>query len=773
MAVVYHAYDTANDRDVAIKVLSLDLSSEESFLARFQRESELMRDLNHPNILRAYDYGQENELVYLVMSYYGGGTLKERINRTPLPLATIADFLTQISNGLGYAHSRGIIHRDVKPSNVLLHHASDKLVLSDFGIAKALSNTNSNRTGTIMGTPLYMAPEQFLAGGDQRSDIYALGIVLYQMLTGEVPFKGENIGFKHMTDPVPPLRTFGLNYDAKIEAVVTRALAKRPEARYQKVEDLNRAFQEAVREYAQSETQQATPEMFVGDAFNNEGPSGILPGQDSLSAVPVVLPTTTPLAKIDTAEREAVRSSNPLLFQATDQASPVVVPATRNPVVNNPNGPTFPMPVNTGPVEPVPSNSRPYVPLQQSRSRPDLPVTRSRPLDEDDTGEFAVKPQRKKGANPLIALLAGVLVVLALGGVGLFFLLNNTNQATPPGTGGSLLPGGLTSTPAGAATTQKPSSPVPATTAPTSNGRPVTGALPRNMRLLFTSSDTNDSNKQNIFYYDPLTGQLKQLTNLDKDSGPVWSPSGNMIAFQRRRDGGTEQYDIWLMSADGSGQKKIVDQAHNPAFRNNGSEIVYYSEVDKDLYTKLVDGTNAAPVRLTNDGKPKYGPVYSPDDTKIAYAQEDETGISQIYVIDTKPGATPSQVTRCANFNCVWPTWSPDGKQLAFSTREKSPAGLGGEIWTIYLDGSRATAIVTQNNGGGHNSHPFWVQDNRSSTGTRIYFNSDRGEGNNARIYVTDPNGTNQQLFVKHPGPKGDNDAALQDYAVNIFLLGG
>ncbi len=132
MSLVYHAYDNENAREVAIKVLSLDLSSEETFLTRFQRESELMRDLDHPNVLRAYEFGQDEDRVYLVMSYYGGGTIRDRLSQGRLGLGQTADYLEQIANGLAYAHSRNIIHRDIKPSNVLLHHASEKLVLSDF-----------------------------------------------------------------------------------------------------------------------------------------------------------------------------------------------------------------------------------------------------------------------------------------------------------------------------------------------------------------------------------------------------------------------------------------------------------------------------------------------------------------------------------------------------------------------------------------------------------------------------------------------------------------
>lgn len=795
MAVVYHAYDTANDRDVAIKLLSLDLATEESFLERFQRESELMRDLNHPNILRAYDYGQDGDLVYLVMSYFGGGTLKDRITQGALPLATVADYLSQVANGLGYAHSRGIVHRDVKPSNVLVHHASEKLVLSDFGIAKALSNANPARTGTIMGTPLYMAPEQFLAGGDQRADIYALGIVLYQMLTGEVPFRGEGIGFKHMTEPVPPLRTFGIDYEPALEAIVMKALAKRPEARFQKVEELALAFRNAVRDYSQSETRldvgsekppQAQFSAPWTDASGAED-SGILPGQDSLSAVSLVVPSaTTPLRLPD----EPVLNSNSVSFQATDLASPVSTAGSGSKEAKKPapdfgsSRPTDPLPaVTTGSVNPPPpSVARSYTPLQNLPPQPNLPLARSRPvLAEEDTSRYVSQKervQRRGKMGPLVGLLAGIIIVLALGGGVLFFLLNysNTNvKATPTAGQEAVLPGqgtasvlpAATSTPAintPAATKAGSATPGGGTGAQITQ---VTGPLPRKAKMVFTSVDA--SNKQNIFFYDETVGLLKQLTTTGRDSQPVWSPNGQMIVFQRLREDGSG-YDIWKMSADGRAEVKIVPFAYNPAFTHQGSSIVYYSEQDRDLFIVLVDSSTPNPVRLTNDGKTKYGPVFSPDDKRIAYAQDDEQGVRQVYIIDNKPSATPFKLTNCSSFNCVWPAWSPDGKQLAFSTNDKN--GLAGEIWTIMVDGSRATAIVNTVDGRVHNSHPVWVEDYRGRSTSSIYFNSDRGDGNKGRIYVANPDGSEQRQLVKHPGSDGADNAPLDDYGVSVFPLG-
>lgn len=786
MSVVYHAYDTVNDRDVAIKVLSLDLASEESFLARFQRESELMRDLNHPNILRAYDFGQDEDIVYLVMSYYGGGTLKERMSRGPLPLVKVVDYLSQVGSGLGYAHSRGIVHRDVKPSNVLVHHASENLVLSDFGIAKALSSVNASRTGTIMGTPLYMAPEQFLASGDQRADIYALGVVLYQMLTGDVPFKGEGIGFKHMNEPVPALHTLGLDYDPKIEAVVMKALAKQPADRYQQVEEMVTALSLAVRNYSESETQAAylnnppsieeeenepsfTP--WVTNKRPEGSDSGILPGQDSLSAIPVEIPPPVQLSSLN---------SGPLPPQSTAIASPVSGFNTNNYAAPANSRPYAPPPAAPPTPNPQPTFQAPTVP------RPRYEATQSQPPLVERTGggrsnpgtNRPNKPERSGGKmNPLLGLLAGFIVVMLLGGAGLLIWFNvskNDNSATA--TPNSVLPGQVTTAPVTtqpAGTTAKPAttaatqsnSTTPATQ-PGVQTTQVVGATPRKLQLVFTS---RGDSKETIFAYDPQLGTLKPLTDSNRDSLPAWSPDGRIIAFQRRREDNSG-FDVYKMSSEGKAQTKVVDKAYNPAFAHQGSKIIYVSEQDRELYTVLVDGSKPAPIKLTSTNKPKYGPVFSPDDTKIAFAMDDEQGARQIYTMENKPGAAPLKLTKCNTVNCIWPGWSPDGTQLTYNTNDPK-TDLPGEIWTMNADGSNARAIVTQANGGGRNSHPVWVADNRAEGGSRIYFNSDRGQNEFARIYVANPDGTRQQLYIKHPATKED-DAAVDDYAVSIFLLG-
>lgn len=493
MSQVFHAYDTQNDRDVAIKVLSLDLVSEETFLARFQRESELMRDLNHPNILRAYDYGQEDDKIYLVMSYYGGGTLKDRLNTGPLELDRIDNYLTQIAAALGYAHSRNIVHRDIKPSNVLIHHAGNDLVLSDFGIAKALSNSNPSRTGTIMGTPLYMAPEQFLDRVDPRSDIYSLGIVLYQMLSGEVPFKGDGIGFKHLYDQMPPLKTWDLNYDPTIENVVVKALAKRPEARFQNVGDMALAFREAVQNFARRDTLNS----FRGVNVTGENPTwnsldadpAVLPGQASLSELPVITPSqllteppvntsylaqTTPLSLGELHRFEA--ENEPLPFHSLPRSfSALNQPTAFHSSVKHSETSEL-----TGEQRASRSglNSRAYSPIQPQGERVEVKKALAHPGQnlvlkaKKPVSNGTIRPALSGGkARPVTAptpakksglgwwLLIFPLILAALLAVLVFYLLNG------PAQGNNIVPGATNSITASSVVTTAPANTPVATTA--------------------------------------------------------------------------------------------------------------------------------------------------------------------------------------------------------------------------------------------------------------------------------------------------------------------
>src|SRR6202165_4949878 len=249
MSEVYLAYDRRVRRQVAIKVL---YGRDGSFVRRFEREALAVGALSHNHILPLYDFGEQSPWYYLVMPYIDGGTLRDYLlKRKRLTLEEAASFVDQIAAALQYAHDSKVVHRDVKPSNFLLRqHGYAYLV--DFGLAKALMGAESlTSEGAMVGTPEYMAPEQSNGESDYRSDIYSLGVILYQMLTGRVPFMAETpvaISLKHIqTPPVSP-STLNSDIPPSIEEVILQTMAKDPNARYQRAQELSTAYWQALQQ---------------------------------------------------------------------------------------------------------------------------------------------------------------------------------------------------------------------------------------------------------------------------------------------------------------------------------------------------------------------------------------------------------------------------------------------------------------------------------------------------------------------------------------------
>ncbi|HEY2805786.1 MAG TPA: serine/threonine-protein kinase, partial [Gemmatimonadales bacterium] len=249
MAVVYKARDKQLDREVAIKVLPFSLSFDAEFVERFQREARTAGKLEHPNIIPIYRVGKSGRVIFFVMKYIRGKSLSGVIeNRGALPVAELKRMLTESAGALGYAHKHGIVHRDIKPDNIMFDELGQAIV-ADFGIAKAQSGAKLTGTGMSIGTPHYMSPEQARAQNlDGRSDLYSLGVVAYQCLTGHVPFDGEDsfsIGYKHIMEelPIPSLESAE---QREIFPIIQKMMAKKPDDRYQTADEVIRALEGGV-----------------------------------------------------------------------------------------------------------------------------------------------------------------------------------------------------------------------------------------------------------------------------------------------------------------------------------------------------------------------------------------------------------------------------------------------------------------------------------------------------------------------------------------------
>lgn len=289
MANVYRALDLILEREVAVKMMSLDFQNDKDSLRRFQREALSTTELTHPNIVSIYDVG-EGDRPYIVMEYIDGMDLKQYIRENhPIPYQKAIDIMEQILDGIAYAHKNDVIHRDIKPHNILIDK-NGNVKITDFGIAVALSQNSITQTNSLLGSVQYISPEQ--ARGNvvtKQSDIYSLGIVLYELLTGTVPFEGESavsIALKHFQTPIPSLREFDSRIPQPLENVVLKATAKEPRHRYATVDEMKEDLLTTLSPSRRDE------EKFTPPAENEEDTlvldANVLNGSaDAVAAVPI------------------------------------------------------------------------------------------------------------------------------------------------------------------------------------------------------------------------------------------------------------------------------------------------------------------------------------------------------------------------------------------------------------------------------------------------------------------------------------------------------
>ena len=243
MANVYLAFDTILDRNVAVKVLRGDLATDEKFVRRFQREALSSSSLTHPNIVEVYDVGEDDGVYYIVMEYIEGKHLKNLLKkRVKLTTTEAVDIMLQISDGLSVAHDSYIIHRDIKPQNIMILD-NGMIKITDFGIAMAMNSTQLTQTNSVMGSVHYLPPEQANGKGSTlKSDIYSMGILMYELLTGKLPFRGDNaveIALKHLKEPFPNIKDILPEVPQSIVNIIMKATAKNPDNRYKDAREMN------------------------------------------------------------------------------------------------------------------------------------------------------------------------------------------------------------------------------------------------------------------------------------------------------------------------------------------------------------------------------------------------------------------------------------------------------------------------------------------------------------------------------------------------------
>lgn len=689
MATVYRARQTSMDRIVALKILPLHLMKDDTYLQRFEREVRIVAQLEHRNIVPVHDYGESEGQPYIAMRFMDAGSVDDLIRKGPMPAEQILDIVTQIAPALDYAHTKNVLHRDLKPSNILLDDDGGAYI-TDFGIARILGVEGQGNTITtqgVVGTPSYMSPEQAQGHAmDGRSDIYGLGVMLFEMATGRRPFQNETpygIAVMQVTTPPPNPRAINPNITAAVEQVILKALKKRPENRHQTAAALADDLADAVKNPENKDDTQPRP-LPVKEALDLTQPAPKPPRSFEDQAT---MPSSA-----QNAPSQSAPSQSP---QQPLQPAAAPPPSRLMPAQN---------PTNSSQV------SRPY-----SVSRPVMPRRRKRP--NNMWVSIAVGGLIGCGLLTTIAIV----IVMAAG----VLLNNNDDDPAPEPTnaesgissvptldptsetarltmvGNAAIPGNNLTTPVFVNATPIPSR----TPTPIAPAADATGITPVGMRATATfDPDFNLANSQviyfafqentyNVLLYDLLNGEVAQLTADDTSSSyPAVSPDGSQIVFQSDRDG---DFDLYMLDVNSGEIAPLTDNDvldRLPAWSPDGEWIIYSTDTrgdgTYDLYRIPAAGGNPEPV--FSNGQRNSHARYNSDGRQIVFTSGDPDNANtwEIILLDLGSGETlqlTSNDTRDAS-----PTFSPDDSFIIFNAYGDGRASIvrmsptGGRQRTLY-----------------------------------------------------------------------------------------
>lgn len=656
MARVYLAHDPHFNRDVAVKVLSQKSMDNTAVRGKFEAEARLIAGLEHNAIVPVYDFGTHQDQPYLVMRLMTGGTLEDRLRRGPLPVARIELILRRICSALDKAHANHIVHRDLKPANILFDDG-DMPYLADFGIARL---TDVTQTTTIIGTPSYMAPEQALGEPlDARTDVYQMGVVLFEMLTGHVPYQGEHstaVLYQHVHEPIPNLRQFSAAVPDYYQQVVTSAMAKQPAQRPATAGELYERFKNA-------------PTMTR--AYE---PTTIVP-------LPPVTPTE--IVPDPPQEKSAEAGGRNKVWLAAGGTAVVILLLgliavwwfTRPPTAT----PTSDAPAITNAVELVTATASP------AKSQPSTATVEPLIVVVENENDTAVSPEPTATMATTTATATATSAPLA------------SSDALGGGSGQLVFAADFDGN-------------YDLFSAPLDDPRrltQLTNHIANDFGGRFSPDGTQiafhtyrDNNWEVYTMSRDGTGKRNISNHGRDDSFAAWSPDGQQLLFHSNRDG---DFEIYVVNADGSNLRQLTFNGRDdlgPVWSPDGTQIAFHQRVGDyhQIFIMNADGTVAQ--QITNDPVDHRFAQWSPTGSQLVFQVESATSTE---IVVANLDGTGRQTISPAGYESFYPTWSPDGQWVAFHGRVPDS-----ENREIFLVNVYTGAQQTMTNSANEERMPAW-----------------------------------------------------------------
>lgn len=725
MSVVYKAVDLRTGAHVAVKIPHAFLLRDQNQVQRLKREAKIAAALQSSRIARVTDVGEHDGTPYFVMEYVPGETLVDRLNREgALPPLEALHIALEIARAIEVAHAGGVVHRDLKPHNVRITPDGDVKVI-DFGIARLEGSSGLTNASLYIGTPEYASPERAQGDSDTRSDIYSIGVMLYEMLRGRLPFKGTtpwSVIQMHVVEPPPPLPE---TLPESARAIVSRCLEKRPENRYQTPGELVRALQAAVREleFGVSATQAgaALPAPETVPMATNSARSAA-PQDSRIDLAPPPQPSDASPLLPPTTRAEARRRRGWLLPATAGVAVLAAVALTAVLLLNRrgDGGSIADGETAAGATAVSPAVAVAGLPVLQPRdgARISGPVTVQ--LDAPGLNLKAPAESDPVGLHIHYFLDIDPATVLAPGAPIPTGAANIIHTPSASHTFLDLAPGPHTVWAVLTGNDHVPLTPlVQGVVSFVSVPDPLLNARPGSAAPIVYQGLVDG--KWRIFAMDGTGANRRRLTGGNaNDFNPAFSPDGARIAFQSDRDGSQH---IYTMNLDGSDIRRITSGASNnrsPSWSADGKELAFQSDRDGRDHLWIAPVAGGEPRQITRGAQNDGSPSFSLDGSRIAFHSDQGGGATHIFTVDRNGGAQKQLTEGPTRDNR--PVWSPDGNRIAF-------ASFRDNQWNIYVmnaDGSESRRLTDST----FNINPSWSPDGR-----QLLFQSDR-EGGQQQIFV-------------------------------------